>query len=51
MGYSPWGHKGLDTTERLTRAHKHSTAYQKNHIVNSVGAEKVLEKNPVFVSD
>ena len=20
-GYSPWGHKGLDTTEQLTRSH------------------------------
>ena len=23
MGYSPWGHKELDTTERLTRFHFH----------------------------
>ena len=23
VGYSPWGHKGLDTTERLTRFHFH----------------------------
>ena len=23
MGYSPWGHKELDTTERLTHTHTH----------------------------
>ena len=24
MGYSPWGHKELDTTERLTHTHTHT---------------------------
>ena len=24
MGYSPWGHKGSDTTERLNKTHKDS---------------------------
>jgi len=38
-------------TEQLSTAHKHSKTYKKNHIVISIEAEKVLEKNPVFVSD
>ena len=24
VGYSPWGHKELDTTEQLTYTHQHS---------------------------
>ena len=51
VGCSPWGRKGLDMTEQLRTACKHSKTYKKNHIVISIEAEKVLEKNPVFVSD
>ena len=31
MGYSPWGHKELDTTERLKHAHRQcpSQAFKK----------------------
>ena len=31
MGYSPWGHKVLDTTERLKHVHMHcpSQAFKK----------------------
>ena len=28
MDYSPWGHKGLDTTEHTLRTKKHATEYQ-----------------------
>ena len=41
MGYSPWSHKELDTTEQLSKAH----AIIKKQKVTSVGKgrEKTLE--------
>ena len=29
MGYSPWGHKESDTTERLTHTHTHTHTHQR----------------------
>ena len=29
MGYSPWGHKELDMTERLSTGHSTYTGYEK----------------------
>ena len=53
MGYSPWGHKELDTTEHLTNTHTHDNlvaqivkslpamCYTR---VQSLGGEDPLEK-------
>ena len=30
-GYSPWGHKELDMTERLTHTHIHTHTYTHTH--------------------
>ena len=35
MGYSPWGHKDSDTTERLNLYHLRHTRAQKDPILSS----------------
>ena len=36
MGYSPWGHKESDLTERLTHTHTHTHTHTSSSLLNSV---------------
>ena len=43
MGYSPWGHKELDTTERLTHTHTHQKQGDRPLFTYSPVAKATLE--------
>ena len=52
MGYSPWGHNELDTTERLTHTHTHTHTHtycvsnlKDSETINGMGGQKDLEES------
>ena len=49
MGYSPWGHNELDTTERLTFTYQSETKLEeqeKSYLISAVsGGFKILKAN------
>ena len=42
VGYSPWGCKELDTTERLTHTHTHIYDIQAITIINNVSSDILI---------
>ena len=46
VGYSPWGHKGSDTTERLTLTHHHGWASQVGLVVKNLPSRRHKSFDP-----
>ena len=43
MGYSPWGHKELDTTERLRNNHHHQSLQVTLRCIKKIKMDRWME--------
>ena len=49
MGYNPWGHKELDTTDRLERAHTHTHTHHLFHLTSSCSCLGSLKETSIQI--